>query len=102
MNEDVMGPDSFRSKAQEAKDLFSEWFTVAGITNPTTSPNGRERWVGYYQTETAEQAEQAARAEIRTAYNAVLWVAAVFPGQLRNADTYATFADNPERTTLAT
>jgi hypothetical protein len=101
VTDDVMGPDAFRSRAQEAKDLFSEWWTVAGVTNPTTRPNGCERWVGYYQTETAEQAEQAARAEIRTTHNAVLWVAAVFPGQIRNADTYATFADDPERTTLA-
>lgn len=71
------------------------WFTVCGVW-----PETRERWADHYQAIDPRTAEMMARMDAQSK-GGVLWVTNVFEGQLVPVDTYAKFADDPDRTTRA-
>lgn len=75
--------------------LGLSWFTVCGLW-----PETKERWANWYQALDARTAESMARMDAAEK-GGVLWVTNVFDGQLDPVDTYAKFADDPDRTTAA-
>ena len=67
------------------------WYTVVGVW-----PETKERYQEYIQAVSPRQAEDLARMTAQDK-GGVLWVACVYEGQLVAVDTYATFADDPDK-----
>lgn len=74
---------------------LTPFYTVVGVW-----PETKERFVEHIAAQTARQAEDLAHLDAGER-GGVLWICAVFDGQLLAADTYATFADDPDKTTEA-
>lgn len=74
---------------------LATFYTVVGIW-----PETKERYMEHVSATSPRQAEDLVQ---MTAMDkgGVLWVAAVFEGKLTAVDTYATFADDPDKTTEA-
>lgn len=81
--------------ALDQMEELGPWFSVVGVW-----PETKER---YMEIVTAVSARQAEDLVLMTAKEkgGVLWVCGVFEGKLTALDTYATFADDPDKTTEA-
>jgi hypothetical protein len=71
------------------------YYSVVGIW-----PETKERYMEHVSAMSPRQAEDLAQLTAKDK-GGVLWVAGVFEGKLEALDTYATFADDPDRTTEA-
>jgi hypothetical protein len=70
---------------------LDSWYTVIGVF-----PETKERYQEYVTAASSRQAEDLARLTAKEK-GGVLWVCGVYDGQLVAMDTYATFADDPDR-----
>jgi hypothetical protein len=82
-------------RTPEELAALQNWYTVVGIW-----PETKERYQEYVQAVSSRQAEDLARMTAQDK-GGVFWVAGVYEGQLVAQDTYATFADDPDKTTQA-
>lgn len=69
------------------------WWTVVGVW-----PETKERYLMHYTAVSPRQAEDLMQMDAKEK-GGVFWVAGVFEGKLTAMDTYATFADDPDKTT---
>lgn len=76
-------------------DDLSPWFTVVCVW-----PETQERYLEHTTAASARQAEDLVRKSAEDA-GGEIWVCGVFDGKLFALDTYATFADDPDRVTRA-
>lgn len=78
-------------------------YLVTGII--VNNGSGPLRWANWYKVNTSQDAEMQARADVSSLYSngiiGQLWVSGVWQldadGVLQCQDTYATYADNPDR-----
>lgn len=78
--------DAAEILAEELREEMG-WSTACGVF-----PETRERFVDYYPTADAREAEDMAQADAK-AKGGELWVCAVFAGKRENTDGYATYVD---------
>jgi hypothetical protein len=81
--------------ALEKMDDLQTWWSVVGVW-----PETKERYMEHVPASSPRQAEDLAQMSAKDK-DGVLWVCGVFEGKLTASDTYATFADDPDRTTEA-
>lgn len=78
-----------------AIDDMMPWYTVVCVW-----PETKERYMEHTTAASARQAEDIVRMTAKDK-GGVLWVCGVFDGKLTALDTYATFADDPDKVTGA-
>lgn len=83
--------DAALNKIEELQN----YYTVCGVW-----PETKERYMEHVSAASPRQAEDLVQLTANEK-GGVLWVCAVFEGKLAAVDTYATFADDPDRTTVA-
>jgi hypothetical protein len=81
--------------ALEKMEELQEWFSVVGVW-----PETKERYMEHVPAASARQAEDLVRMTAAEK-GGVIWVCGVFAGKLSALDTYATFGDDPDKTTQA-
>lgn len=76
-------------------ESLQPFYSVVGVW-----PETRERYLEHVVAASPRQAEDLVRLTAQEK-GGELWVCAVFEGNLVALDSYATFADDPDRTTIA-